>query len=151
MQQQALSSYWKFPGLATLRGRRDAAAPQKNHAQLLTHMSYSSLKSSRGKPRSLLNTKLSTSPKCKTPEKSMQAQGWPCLSELIPEGSRSLTGKGEQDITPEPPRIPSSLWTRSSSRVRLQYMPRKYISPQNSSILILPRLFLKTFFSSKKI
>lgn len=130
-QPQASSSYWKFPGLVTLTGLRDAAAPQKNHAQLFTHMSYSSLKSSRGKPRSLLNTKLSTSPKCKTPEKSMQAQGWPChLSEIIPEGNRSLIGKGEQDITPEPPRIPSSPWTRSSSRVRFQYMPRKYISLQ---------------------
>lgn len=69
MQQQALASHWKSPGLAALRGWKDAAAPSKNHAQLLTHMSYSILKSSRGKPASLLNIELSMSPKCKPPEK----------------------------------------------------------------------------------
>lgn len=41
MQQQASASHWESPSLATLRGWRDAAAPLKNHAQLLNHMSYS--------------------------------------------------------------------------------------------------------------
>lgn len=69
MQQQALASHWKSPGLAALRGWRDAAAPPKKQAQLLIHMSYCILKSSRGKPASLLNIELSMSLKCKTPEK----------------------------------------------------------------------------------